>query len=113
MEEVIDGILDDGGVSPVVLGGDEDESGMFLDLEAPGAGVGVGVLAVVGGMRGEVRRVEEGESPACQCDEMEVGRRGDEGIVVVSLDGFDYEGSDLGADAWLAGGAENDSYGWG
>ena len=41
---------------------------------------------------------------------MEVGRRGDEGIVVVSLDGFDHKGCDLRADAWLAGGTENDTY---
>ena len=113
VEEVIDGILDRGGVSPIVLGRDEDESGMFLDLEAPGAGVGVGVLGMVGGLRGDAGFVEEGEVPTRQVDEMEVGRRGDEGIVVVGLDGFDYEGSDLGAGAWLAGGAENDTYGWG
>ena len=65
MEEVIDGILDGGGVSPVVLGGDEDESGMFLDLEAPGAGVGMGVLRMVGGLRGDAGLVEEGKVPAC------------------------------------------------
>lgn len=113
MEEVIDGILEGGRVSPVVLGRDKDESGMFLDLEAPSASVRVGVLGMVGHLRGDGGFVEEGEVPACEVDEMEVGRRGDEGIVVVVLDGFDYEGSDLGADAGLAGGADNDTYGWG
>ena len=113
MEEVIDGILDGGGVSPIVLRRDEDESGMLLDLEAPGAGVGVGVLGMVGRLRGDGGFVEEGEVPARQVDEVEVGGRGDEGLVVVGLDGFDYEGCDLGADAWWAGGAENNSYGWG
>ena len=111
MEEVIDSILEGGRVSPVVLGRDKDESGMFLDLKAPGAGVGVGVLGMVGHLRGDDGFVKKGKVPACEVDEMEVGRRGDERIIVVVLDGFDYEGSDLGADAWLAGGADNDTYG--
>ena len=111
MEEVVDGILDGGRVSPVVLGRDKDESGMFLDLEAPGTGVGLDVLGMVGHMRGDGGFVEEGEVPACEVDERQVGRRSDEEIVVVVLDGFDYEGSDLGAGAWLAGGADNDTYG--
>lgn len=36
--------------------------------------------------------------------------RRDKGIVMVGLDGLDDEGSDLGADAWWTGGADNDSY---
>ena len=53
VEEVVDGVLDDGGIAPVVLGQDEDEGGVFLDLLAPGTAVRLGVFGVVGDLGGE------------------------------------------------------------
>lgn len=53
VEEVVDGVLDDGGIAPVVLGQDEDEGGVFLDLLAPGTAVRLGVVGVVGDLGGK------------------------------------------------------------
>lgn len=39
MVKIVDGVLDDGRVAPVILGNDEDESIVGVDFLTPGAGV--------------------------------------------------------------------------
>ena len=109
MEEVVDGVLDRRGVPPVVLGQDEDEGGVGLDFGTPGARVWVGV-GFAGGvdLRGDEGFVEEGEVPGEEVDGVQgwgLGGAGGE----AGLDGCGYEGPDLWAYAWLAGGAEDDA----
>lgn len=42
--QIVNGVLDHGRIPPIVLRQDEDESGVLLDLLAPGAGVRLAVL---------------------------------------------------------------------
>lgn len=63
VEEVVDCVFHAGRVAPVVLGEDEDEAVIFLDLETPGLGVRVGVGGVGFYLGGDVGFVEEGEVP--------------------------------------------------
>lgn len=73
MEQVVDGILDHGRISPIVLRQDKDERGVFLDLQAPGAGMRLAVLGTTVDLRGNVRLVEEREVPCSQVDQVEAG----------------------------------------
>jgi hypothetical protein len=73
MEKIVNGILDDGRIAPVVLRQDEDERSVFLDLFAPGAGMGLGVVGAIGDLRGDGRLVEHGEVPGGQVDEVQFG----------------------------------------
>ena len=71
--QIVDGVFDHGGISPIILREDEDESRVFLDLEAPGTGMRLGVFGVGGDLRGDVGFVEEGELPGCKVDYVEIG----------------------------------------
>lgn len=110
VEQVVDGVLDGGRVAPVVLGQDEDEGGVLLDLAAPGARVRLAVVGGVGDLGGDGGFVEEGEVPGGQVDEVEFGGRGwvggvgggGGGGVGWGFNGFGDKGSYLGADAWLS-----------
>ncbi len=105
VEEVVDGVFESGGVAPVVLRGEEDEGGVALDEEGPGAGVGVGVLCVGGYLRGDAGFVGEGEVEGEEVDGVEGGGGGVGVTGPGGVAGGDV-GGDLGADAGLAGGAD-------
>jgi hypothetical protein len=64
--EVVEGVLEDGGVAVVVLGGDEHVAVGLGDLGGPGLGAGVGRGCVGGGDRG----VEEGQGPVGEVDQL-------------------------------------------
>ena len=108
VEEVIDGVFERGGVAVVVLRGEEDEGGVGLDEEGPGARVGVGVLRVGCYLRGDARLVVEGEVLRGKVDGDEGGCGGGVGQGPGGVAGGD-EGGDLGADAGLAGGADDEA----
>lgn len=111
MEKVINGVLDHGRVTPVVLGQDEYEGGVGLDFQTPGPRQWVRVGFVGFDLRGDEGFVEEGEGPAVEVYEVEVcgGGGGGGGGGEAVRDGGVYEGADLGADAGLARGAEDDA----
>ena len=84
--EEVNRILDYRRVAPIVLGKDEDECGILLDLLAPRTSVRLGVIVVVVDLSGDDALIEEGEIPLGQIDDLEFGWR------FVTL-GFDSEWS--------------------
>ena len=88
-------------MSPIVLRQNEDESGVFLDLQTPGAGTRLAVIRISGDLRQNFRLFEERKVPCREVDKVEfdwrwnvrVGRpRG-----IPAFKGFGYEGFPLGA----------------
>lgn len=69
--QVVNGVLDDGRVSPVVLRDNEDECVVAEYFLGPGAGVCVVVLGGVVDLGGDIRLVEHGEVPFCEIDKGE------------------------------------------
>ncbi len=74
IEEIIDGVLDRSGVSPVVLRQDEDKSRVFLDLLTPGPRVRLHVIFIVFDLRWDGGFVKHREFPLGQVDELKVLR---------------------------------------
>ena len=108
--EVVDGVLDSGRVSPVVLRCDENECVVALDLHAPGTGVSMVVFSVVEDLGRNIGFVVEREIPILKIDDVQ--RRLDTAGSYdgCRLDGLDDEVCDLGAGARLSGAADDNAY---
>lgn len=92
--KIIDGVLEHGRVTPVVLGADEDEAVVALDLLAPRAGVFVRVLGVVVDLGRDVGFVEEWKVSLREVDYSE-GRFERPAVLVSGFDGFQDKVGDL------------------
>ena len=92
--QVIDGVLENRRVAPVILWADEDEAVVALDFLAPFAGVGVCVFGVVMNLRGDVGLVEEGKIPLGEVDDLE-GRLQGPSVLVCRLNGLEDEVGNL------------------
>ncbi len=74
VEEIVDSVLDNSRVSPIILRQNEDKPRVFLNLLAPGPRVRLHVILVVFDLRWDGGFIKHGEIPFGQVDELEVMR---------------------------------------
>lgn len=106
MIEKLNGILEDGRVSPVALKGDEDECIVALSLLTPGTGGSMIVLGVVGISRGNFGFVEKGKGIFLKVGRVQRRLNATGSFYRCIFTGVDDEVCDLGVGLRLSGGAD-------
>lgn len=112
MIKVVNGVLEDGRVSPVVLRRDKDERVVTLNLLAPGTGVSMIIFGVVGDLGWDIRFVEKGKIPLLKVDDVQ-GRLDRAGTVQGRrFDGVNDEVRDLRVSPRLSSAANDNANPW-